>query len=67
MKNKMQKIIDEIHLPHFINRRRFNLNNIFTWKASEFKTFFFYLCVPVLKDFLDYKYICSVSFLIYGK
>jgi hypothetical protein len=60
----LQDIVNLTKWPHTITRRDFNLKNIETWKASEYKNFFFYLAVPILYNFLPYEYIESLFSLV---
>jgi len=38
--SKIQGFINNIKIPHSINRKDFQINKIHTWKAYEYRTFF---------------------------
>ena len=66
MIKKIQKAIDKFAFPISINRTRFDLKHWKQWKASEFRTFFFYMAVPILKDYLKPKYFWNLCILVFG-
>ena len=66
---KIQELLNNIELPHNINRKDFQINKILTWKASEYRTFFLYLALPVLKTVMlarPTQYLNMCCF-VYGK
>lgn len=52
--------------PHSINRNTFDLDYYNTWKAIEFKNFFFYMALPILKDILLSQVYWNLVCLVYG-
>ena len=53
--------------PQSINRNNFDLIHFRSWKATEYRVFFLYMAVPLLKDELMPKYfwnLCSIVFAI---
>ena len=67
---KTQKIIqtslDSTKYPQSINRKYLKIKNCFTWKASEIRTFFMYIALPVLKYHLKGKYVWNLCNLVNG-
>lgn len=66
MIEQIQIKINQIKLPHFINRTNFYLNQRAKWKASEYGTFFFYCSLICLKDHLPRPYYWNLCCLIHG-
>ena len=63
---EIQKSLDTIKYPQSINRKYLKIKNCFTWKASETRTFFLYVALPVLKHHLKGKYVWNLSNLVIG-
>ena len=49
-RNVLQRKINEFLTPTDITRIDFNLNHYGNWKASEYRTFYLYIALPLLKD-----------------
>ena len=65
-KRKMQEDLQNFKFPTAINRISFDLNHIKKWKATEYRVFFLYLAIPLLKGMLPPKYYWNLCALIYG-
>lgn len=63
----MQKRIDKFAFPNSINRTKFDLNHVAKWKASEFRTFFLYMSLTVMKDILKAEHYWNLACLVYGE
>ena len=65
-KRKMQNELHAYKFPTAINRISFDLSHYKKWKATEYRVFFLYLALPLLKGLLPAKYYWNLSALIYG-
>lgn len=52
----IDKLLLSLRPPKFVHRMIRSLEEMAFWKASEFKTWFFYYSVPILKQFLRKEY-----------
>ena len=64
---RIQHDISRFAFPISVNRKRFELKHWKQWKASELRTFFFYMVIPLLKEYLRPKYFWNLCTLVFGK
>ena len=64
--DKIQESINGFSLPATINRKNFDIYRFSKWKASEYRTFFLYMAVPILKEFLKPKYFWNLACIVFG-
>ena len=57
----------ELSLPDSITRISFDLAKCLSWKASENRTFYLYLTLPLLKPYLPEVYFVHLYSFVYGK
>lgn len=50
------ELLLSLHPPKFVHRMIRSLEETAFWKVSEFKTWFFYYSIPILKQFLWIEY-----------
>ena len=62
----IQAEIDKLIIPNDLNRKSFSLKHSANWKAAEYRDFFLYLALPILKDFLDPIQWWSLACFVYG-
>jgi hypothetical protein len=62
----LQEILKKFSYPTSINRISFDLSHIKKWKATEYRVFFLYLALPLLKGMLPSKHYWNLCALIYG-
>jgi hypothetical protein len=61
----INKILDKIKLPHYFNRKPYNIQNSSKWKSSEIKIFLFYESIPAfIKDFPSWYFYRFASYVI---
>ena len=65
-RRKIQTILNTLQLPHTITRISFKIEKYSQWKASEVRTFFLYLALPIMKHFLDEKYAWNLAYIVHG-
>ncbi|CAF1044042.1 unnamed protein product, partial [Brachionus calyciflorus] len=65
-KRKIQNELKKFKFPHTLSRIDFEIENYNTWKATEIRTFFLYICIPLLKNILKPKYFWNIACLIFA-
>ena len=63
---KIQQRIELVRFPGQVNRISFDLQHWKQWKASEYRVFFLYLSLKVLKGILGTKYYRNLCCLVYA-
>ena len=63
----IQARLKELSLPDSITRISFDLAKCLSWKASENRTFYLYLALPLLKPYLPEVYFVHLYSFVYGK
>ncbi|KAE8751753.1 hypothetical protein FOCC_FOCC001602 [Frankliniella occidentalis] len=58
--------LKSIRVPHFVERIPQLIDKLVYWKASELRTFLFYLCLCVLNGVLDAKYFDHLMLFVQG-
>lgn len=59
--------LKKLNLPHFLERLPLNVSDIIHWKASQFRTFLFYLSLCVLSnDVMNEKYFKHYLLFVHG-
>ena len=64
--NDINLFISKLKLPHDINRKLVSLEESKMWKSSQYKTFFFYVIVQLLMNFLPPYYFHLLSSYIFA-
>ncbi|RNA06260.1 hypothetical protein BpHYR1_004370 [Brachionus plicatilis] len=65
IKKKLESELKKFIFPHTTNRLNFDFKSVKTWKANEYRTFFLYICLPLLKNILKPKFYWNIACLIY--
>ena len=66
-RNLLQRKINQFFIPTEINRIDFNLNHYGNWKASEYRTFYLYIALPLFKDEIPSVNFWNLMCLVYGE
>jgi hypothetical protein len=66
-RNLLQRKINQFFIPTDITRIDFNLNHYGNWKASEYRTFYLYIALPLFKDEIPSVNFWNLMCLVYGE
>ena len=66
-KNYLQNKIKNFLIPNDITRIDFDLNRYANWKASEYRTFYHHIALPLFRNELPSPNYWNLLCLIYGK
>ncbi len=65
-KSEIDSVLKHLNLTSVITRRNFQVGKSMTWKASENRTFYLYLALPLLANYLPKDYIIHLYCFVYG-
>jgi len=62
----VNSLIKNVHVPHFLERTPQGVDKLVHWKASELRTFMFYICLIVLHGVLRPDYFEHLVLFVHG-